>query len=88
MKRIVKCIVCEHDIVSIYDEDKERQAPTDAPENYDPIVATMWNGGTCDIIYPGYGSNRDTSKIRIAICDDCLDKKISNGVVQHLGYYL
>ena len=48
----------------------------------------MWNGGIVHIIDAGYGSNHDTDKYVIAICDDCITKEVSDGTLLYHGNYM
>lgn len=41
----------------------------------------MWNGGVVHSITAGYGSNHDMDEFIIAICDECLEKKLMTGNV-------
>lgn len=36
----------------------------------------MVNGGIVETICAGYGSDYDGSKFKIAVCDECLSKKL------------
>ena len=36
----------------------------------------MVNGGFVEKVIAGYGSSFDRSKFRIAVCDECIDKKL------------
>lgn len=59
--------------------------------DYDITITSeqkMWLDGSCDLIYPGYGSNYDGHKLRIAVCDKCLEKGLENKTIEQAGFYL
>jgi hypothetical protein len=41
----------------------------------------MWKDGVVDSITAGFGSNHDMDEFIIAICDDCLEKKLMTGSI-------
>ena len=49
-------------------------------------AANLHNGASGDIM-AGYGSRNDLNSFKISICDDCLEEKVSKGVIEHLGEY-
>lgn len=48
----------------------------------------MWSGGIVHIIDAGYGSNRDTDKFIIAICDDCIKLNSEDATLLYHGNYM
>lgn len=48
----------------------------------------MIDNGIIHIIEAGYGSRHDGSKIIIAICDDCIDKNLSDGTILFFDDYM
>lgn len=48
----------------------------------------MWSDGIVHIIDAGYGSNHDTDKFVIAICDDCINLNLEDGTLLYHGNYM
>lgn len=48
----------------------------------------MWSDGIVNIIDAGYGSNHDTDKFIIAICDDCIKLNLEDGTLLYHGNYM
>jgi hypothetical protein len=48
----------------------------------------MWSDGIVHIIDAGYGSNHDTDKFVIAICDDCIKLNLEDGTLLYHGNYM
>lgn len=48
----------------------------------------LWTGGIVQIINGGYGSNHDTDKYIIAICDDCVTSNMEDGTLLFHGNYM
>lgn len=48
----------------------------------------MWNDGVVDLISAGYGSRFDGDEFIIAICDDCLEKKMMTGNIAYIDNYM
>jgi len=92
------CICCDKKI-SLYltegknEEDvvfnKEKRGIHGEPEEEIILDAgsQMWKDGVVDLISAGYGSKFDTDEFIIAICDECLDKKIMTGNIAYIGTY-
>ena len=52
------------------------------------INNSMVDGGIIHIIDAGYGSNYDTSRFIIAICDDCIKENIEDATLLYYGNYM
>jgi hypothetical protein len=48
----------------------------------------MWNDGVVNLISAGYGSRFDGDEFIIAICDDCLEKKLMTGNLAFINNYM
>jgi hypothetical protein len=62
----IKCICCSKELLTIFDDV--------------PNKASYSNGGA-DNINIGYGSIYDTENFYIGICDDCIKKKLEEGIL-------
>lgn len=62
------CIVCDKQIKGC---------------NFDQSSDTIhyWDGGTVDVISPGYGSSHDEDLYYIALCDECITKLKDKGKI-------
>lgn len=69
-------------------EDKEEQEYYGSKVHITNTNNRMWHGGIVHIIDAGYGSNHDTDKYVIAICDDCITKEVGEGTLLHHGNYM
>lgn len=43
----------------------------------------IWEDGIVEVVTPGYGSKYDLSSLLIAICDDCLEERINDGIIEN-----
>lgn len=97
----MKCIICEVDNVhymplndGIKDDNEENaifseeKATQGNGHRWDNANSKMWNGGIVQIIDAGYGSNHDTDRYVIAICDECITKKEQEGVLLYHSNYM
>ena len=48
----------------------------------------MWNDGVVNLISAGYGSRFDGDEFMIAICDDCIQKKMFTGNIAYINNYM
>ena len=67
-----KCVCCEKEITPL------------ASSKCDPANA-MWHDGVVDRIGAGYGSKFDGDVFLIAICDDCISKKLETNIISING---
>ena len=67
----MKCICCSKSLIILDDDDKM---------SAEHVASVMWNRATVDMLQPGFGSDQDLSTYAIGICDDCLGKKIEEGI--------
>jgi hypothetical protein len=92
------CICCDEKI-SLYltdknEEDvvfnKEKRGIHGEPEEEIILDAgsQMWKDGVVDLISAGYGSIHDGDEFIIAICDECLNKKIMTGHIAYIDNYV
>jgi len=82
----MNCCICKKVIEALPESEGELNPDYVEPPGLDELVnKTNWNGGTVDFIIPGYGSNHDLTKFRIAMCDDCLTRETEAGVIDNLG---
>ncbi len=68
----MKCICCEKDITSLHETS---------------LHEDLLDGAVTAIVYCGYGSRYDLTKIEVCLCDSCLTEKIGKGVVVQKGSY-
>lgn len=73
-----KCICCGVEIEPINSEDFN--------PNNDKLESWMWNGGTVEKITMPYGSNLDGSSYYIGICDDCIENKLEDEIIEEIKY--
>ena len=43
-----------------------------------------WDGGTVDVVIPGYGSIHDMSKLVICFCDNCISLMLETKEISQL----
>lgn len=68
------CIVCQENIINpLY---------PDMPIHPLEQQSGLWNDGAVAEIRPGFGSRHDMESYYIAICDPCLTKLASNGMIE------
>ena len=48
----------------------------------------MWNDGVVGIISANFGSTHDGDEFVIAICDECIDKKLMTGNLAFIDNYM
>jgi hypothetical protein len=48
----------------------------------------MWLNGIVGEISAGFGSNQDGDEYVIAVCDNCIKEKVSDGTVAHISNYM
>lgn len=57
-------------------------------ENILTINNEMIDNGIIHIIDAGYGSKHDGSRLILAICDECIDKKLDDGTILFFDDYM
>jgi len=76
----MKCLICGKPVKLLYDEDVDQNKKSTPP-------SSMWDDGVVDDISVGYGSKYDGDILLIAICDDCIDKKLKdNSIIMSDNY--
>lgn len=68
-----------------YNKNKEEDSDSSFRET---AGSRMWNDGLVSDVSAGYGSRYDGGQYVIAICDDCLEKKMNDGTIAVTGNYI
>lgn len=66
-----QCICCGRSIDSLWFDSVTIESPEQG----------AWNGGVVEKIHMPYGSKHDGEVFVFAICDNCIDEKIENGLI-------
>ena len=93
------CICCEKDNVSPFDIaehkseidmiwENKKISMNDGSTQTRTINNAMVGDGIIHIIDAGYGSKHDGDRIIIAICDDCITKKLEEATLLYYDNYM
>jgi len=73
-----KCICCSVEITPCELSEEEEKEQQIRPESW------MWSHGTVERIFMGYGSNLDGNSYYIGICDNCIERKTKEGIIEEI----
>ena len=92
----MKCICCNNSIKNIESQAGNSLSLEDSVfgniKKYNRLIEKaenrMWSNGVVGNISAGYGSSHDGGQYVIAICDDCIQSKLDEGVLAYTGHYI
>lgn len=88
------CICCNRNNVLPFPKDDMNEEDTlwKKEQTKDDILLTINNemidNGIIHIIDAGYGSKHDGSRLILAICDECISKKLDDGTILFFDDYM
>ena len=96
------CICCDKKISLLYPESSKTEEDivfnketrqVRSRKSFDEEIkinagSHSWDDGVVDLISVNYGSRFDGDEFVIAICDDCLEKKMMTGNIAYIDNYL
>ena len=65
----MKCIVCDKEFDRCFSNQEF------------PEETSAWSKGIVDCMVGGFGSRYDMCELIVGICDECLEKKIQEGII-------
>ena len=85
----VKCVCCSKDIKpAMEDEDYMGECGKCGHNEPTDVDHIMLKDSIASTISAGYGSDYDGFLFVIAICDDCIEKKLKEGNIVYKGRYM
>ena len=83
----IPCIVCS-ELIQGFGNNEEPDGDDHEPNRMGYVSSpkySFWDEGSVGVIGSNYGSKIDGSNFYVGICDKCIDKKVTEGVIYYQG---